>query len=249
MVYDDSTEMVRHPSALDVARQAWASRLSELRERGRLSYRELSKRTEVPVSTVADVLSAKSLPRWETASAIIAALGGDPVEYRDTFNTFKEARSLAQNVSASSGGVVFGTISGNIVHHYTERTASRYMTPAGDSLSWLFEKVPESIGSGYRDAWQSYITGALLPSFAAVRWVLEATCVDQGAGGDWTLLEKLQVLCDRGIITDELLERAERTVSAANAAVHSPGEQLRQVEVEEGVRLLGAIIAHIYVVI
>jgi len=64
-------------------RQDFAAGLQQLRRRAGLSYRELQRRTGVPVSTLNDAVSGRVLPRWDTVEAIVRACAADVEQWRE----------------------------------------------------------------------------------------------------------------------------------------------------------------------
>lgn len=66
----------------------------------RPTTRALGDRAGLPSSTVHNTLSGHSWPRWESASAIIEALGGNPAEHRELWVKGDVARRKPTTLTA-----------------------------------------------------------------------------------------------------------------------------------------------------
>ena len=82
-----------------------ATDLDQIRRRAGLSYRELSRRTGCPVSTLNDALRGRRFPRLETVLAVARACGGDETRWRDRWLAAEGGAPVAARRPVDSGPV------------------------------------------------------------------------------------------------------------------------------------------------
>lgn len=104
--------------------QQFLSALGALwRDADRPTTRALGERAGVPSSTVHNTLSGASWPRWESASAIIEALGGDPAAYPELWARGDAVRRKPTTLTARSASPAL----------YKERQAVTDSEPSADA--------------------------------------------------------------------------------------------------------------------
>jgi transcriptional regulator with XRE-family HTH domain len=88
--------------------------LRELKERdGDPSYREIAKRTSYSHTVLAMAVNSPALPTWQVTSALVAACGGEPDEWRARWESASEAVGTKHEKAASADNLAGQTAAGD----------------------------------------------------------------------------------------------------------------------------------------